>query len=60
MNNFYPLEVVGRGSETQLQVGENFTCITYRVNLVHSSTCLHVHVCIPLNISHNQKQILIA
>ena len=22
--NFYPLEVVGRGSETQLQVGENF------------------------------------
>ena len=23
MNNFHPLEVVGRGSETQLQVGEN-------------------------------------
>ena len=23
MGNFYPLEVVGRGSETQLQVGEN-------------------------------------
>ena len=23
MSNFYPLEVVGRGSETQLQVGQN-------------------------------------
>ena len=23
MDNFHPLEVVGRGSETQLQVGEN-------------------------------------
>ena len=23
MGNFYPLEVVGRGSEPQLQVGEN-------------------------------------
>ena len=23
-SNFHPLEVVGRGSETQLQVGENF------------------------------------
>ena len=23
MSNFLPLEVVGRGSETQLQVGEN-------------------------------------
>ena len=25
--NFHPLEVVGRGSETQLQVGENFNCL---------------------------------
>ena len=25
MSNFQPLEVVGRGSETQLQVGENLT-----------------------------------
>ena len=24
VSNFHPLEVVGRGSETQLQVGENF------------------------------------
>ena len=23
MNNYQPLEIVGRGSETQLQVGEN-------------------------------------
>ena len=23
LNNFHPLEVVGRGSETQLQLGEN-------------------------------------
>ena len=23
MSDFYPLEVVGRGSETQLQVGKN-------------------------------------
>ena len=26
-SNFYPLEVVGRGSETQLQVGENLNDI---------------------------------
>ena len=25
MCNFHPLEVVGRGSETQLQVGENYS-----------------------------------
>ena len=27
MSNFHPLEVVGRGSETQLQVGENLNCL---------------------------------
>ena len=37
MSNFQPLEVVGRGSETQLQVGENINktiqCLEgYRVN----------------------------
>ena len=31
-NNFHPLEVAGRGSETQLQVGENLNGITWRVN----------------------------
>ena len=27
MSNFHPLEVVGRGSETQLQVGEKWCCV---------------------------------
>ena len=26
-SNFHPLEVVSRGSETQLQVGENFNFV---------------------------------
>ena len=30
MSNFQPLEVVGRGSETQLQVGENLNNLTQR------------------------------
>ena len=30
MSNFHPLEVVGRGSETQLHVGENLNYISYR------------------------------
>ena len=30
MSNFPPLEVVGRGSETQLEVGENFTYLIQR------------------------------
>ena len=30
MSNFHPLEVVGRGSETQLQVGENLNKMTER------------------------------
>ena len=29
MSNFHPLEVVGRGSETQLLVGENLNYLTY-------------------------------
>ena len=28
MSNFQPLEVVSRGSETQLKVGENFSKLT--------------------------------
>ena len=27
---FYPLEVVGRGSETQLQMGKNLNYLLYR------------------------------
>ena len=30
MNSFHPSEVVGRGSETQLQVGENLKKLTQR------------------------------
>ena len=30
MNNFHPLEVVDRGSETQLQVGENYSYLILR------------------------------
>ena len=29
MTNFHPLEVVDRGSETQLQVGENLNYLIY-------------------------------
>ena len=36
MSNFYPLEVVGRGSETQLHVGEN---------LIYSTSGLNVNQC---------------
>ena len=31
MSNFHPLEVVGRGSETQLQVGENLNYLILRL-----------------------------
>ena len=30
MSNFHPLEVVGRGSDTQLQVGENLNYLIQR------------------------------
>ena len=30
MSNFPPLEVVGRGSEAQLQVAENLNKLTYK------------------------------
>ena len=31
MSNFHPLEVVDRGSETQLQVGENLNYLILRI-----------------------------
>ena len=31
MSSFHPLEVVGRGSETQIQVGENLKNISWHV-----------------------------
>ena len=33
-SNFHPLEVVGRGSETQLRVGENVLYRALRVNIL--------------------------
>ena len=39
MSSFHPLEVVGRGSETQLQVGENLKRIAYLTgNLANNYT----------------------
>ena len=34
MSNFHPLEVVGRGSETQLQVGEKVADMTYHISVI--------------------------
>ena len=42
MSNFRPLEVVGRDSETQLQVGEKLKKITRKMNNV-LSRFLHNH-----------------
>ena len=38
MSNFHPLEVVSRGSETQLQVGEKLNELTQRFDM-----CLSVN-----------------
>ena len=41
MCNFHPLEVVGRGSETQLQVGENLNYFfSVRVSGGHNLTLI--------------------
>ena len=48
MSNFQPPEVVGRGSETQLQVGENLNKITqhdkgYVFSVIKTSyKCIHI------------------
>ena len=39
MRNFHPLEVVGRGSQTQLQVGEKSNNITQRVKTWKTKDC---------------------
>ena len=36
MSNFYPLEVLGRGSDTKLQVGKNSNKITWRARVYRS------------------------
>ena len=35
MSNFHPFEVVGRGSETQLQVGENLMFNVIVIEISH-------------------------
>ena len=40
MSNFHPLEVVGRGSETQLQVGENLNYLIQLFNHVNGLTLI--------------------
>ena len=44
MRYFQPLEVVGRGSETQLQVGENLNKLRMRVKLVGALERIPVQV----------------
>ena len=43
MSNFHPPEVVGRGSGTQLQVGENFNYLfkLFRVNPYNAGLFLY-------------------
>ena len=42
MGNFHPLEVVDRGSETQLQVGENLNKMGERVRGFFSNLCVKI------------------
>ena len=42
MSNFHPLEVVGCGSESQLQMGENLNKLS-RITVNMSIICEHVH-----------------
>ena len=43
MSNFPPLEVVGRGSETQFQVAENFIKLADNVNAQQIETNIKLH-----------------
>ena len=45
MSNFHPLEVVYRGSETQLQVDENLNMITDRVDKQMGQILIILHGC---------------
>ena len=40
VNNFYPFKVVGRGSETQLQMGENLNKLTCILNCILNKSYL--------------------
>ena len=44
MSDFRPLEVVGRGSETQLQVGEALNKLTIWANMYMLRSMKHEHV----------------
>ena len=52
MNNFHPLKVVGRGSETRPQVGENLNTSTKVAGklyyIMHTYKTLHRSICITL------------
>ena len=39
LSNFHPLEVVCRGSETQLQVGENLNNLIFSASSVKCTLC---------------------
>ena len=44
MSKIHPLKVVGRGGETQVQVGENLNSLTKgQTNVSHWSHCSHMY-----------------
>ena len=49
MSNFYPLEVVGRNSETQIQVGENLNWVTENNNLHYTCNLIITFIIFFLN-----------
>ena len=42
MSNFHPLEVVGRGSDTQLQMGENLNKRKNEMNRALGHLCAYI------------------
>ena len=59
MGNFHPLEVEGRGSETQLQVGEKINNLTKRFNpLSHHDALKHHFESFKTNIIFRQQRVL--
>ena len=45
MSNYHPLQVVGRGSQTQLQVGENLNFIIQRLKGYTFQPLRHIYLC---------------
>ena len=52
MSIFYPLEVVGRGSEAQLQVVENIILIMYRFKGLHCKLFRRNYVQLQVNANY--------